>query len=1115
MANLTRVTWNAGWNPSQDKNGNPDALLRMDNLQQEAEGSISLVRGFNQIGGDFPVPVSDIFTKTVANTERLYIGLEQGYIVQRSNMDLSSPVILIDQGGSRPVFGTSLGQVYAASGTKRVKDDGTTIRPLGIPTPTDTPVISEVTQGLLNFNVGEGEVIEGSIDPEFPTSNEFYVSRATRRAIVKWNLGSVNTFNISGGLPSSDPSGDKFYCLVRFHDSAEARQFRVELRMDDNNYYYREFDVTQLNPGIEVNDGPFTQFGCRRDEFTRQGSDTNLDWTQISEIRVIAVTSKVPPNPILSPPPTPTPGPKNGRFLTGEFRFVGGSEGQLTGLYVYRYVNVYNNGVYVGTSAGSPTSDPVLVINGKLKITTVIDPGANSVRVFRKSLPSSDFRLDAIGKTTGEVIQPALNDFFETVLDSDGFDTFSDAQVLELNNPLNQFLQSVLDITESFIGFEGLINEKMLYLTDSACYLSDRLNPDVIDLRFTIKSSGDPSERNLWIKQVSEGLMVLATTKDLYTIKGTLLDQPDGTIDIDIKGLGEKYPPICIDFAFTSINGIGTIFYIAADGWRTTTGSNSGNISPQLDKLFQKQERYGLAPIQIFAPGTGRYDITVGRNKLYCVSQHTDGKRYLFIFDFLRKVWRIQYTDPIALCTTESDRLFWGYGGGSGNNILEAEYGETGAIFSDDSPAGSLGQGFNLMTVLDHNQQPRNRKDTFTLKLNCDTGGREIAVFIVRDDYQDDSDWFFLGNYATSGQETIYISLDDENITLGFRYAIRITNKEVQGLLKFSLYELTVEYDPRPEQLTYMRVPNTNVGTQSRKRFTTYAFIIDTLGSNVVFTPLLDNVVGTPSIVQTATKLTYIHYFTEDTICTDIGGVLIADNYFEFYDLNLQEIVSEKLPVSVRYLRLPYTNFGNATKKRVRLVPLIIDTRGEDVYFQPLVDGEPFGLPTLFNTTYKATVYHYFIGDCFGTDFGGSLTGLHPFEFYGYADASSPGIVEVLPVGMKLDQTAVMRFDKIGKLFEIRIRLIQEGNVTSIPFQIYGDESVIIPQYGIVPLYSGTFGVIPNTDQIYTIQLPHNINSSIFRLSLGPTDAPFHRYDVQMRVATSGMESDSKWVTSR
>lgn len=133
------------------------------------------------------------------------------------------------------------------------------------------------------------------------------------------------------------------------------------------------------------------------------------------------------------------------------------------------------------------------------------------------------------------------------------------------------------------------------------------------------------------------------------------------------------------------------------------------------------------------------------------------------------------------------------------------------------------------------------------------------------------------------------------------------------------------------------------------------------------------------------------------------------------------------------------------------------------------------------------------------------------FEFY---EMQKPEDVEVLPVPKRFDQLGPMRFDKIGKIFALRIRLIMNGTTTSLPFAIYGDDSETSPHLNS-PLYSDSFAVRPGFDNVYEIQLPKSVNTDIFRLTLGPVADSFHRYNVIVKVHISGMQGQAKWLPIR
>ena len=125
--NLTKQNWPGGWNPSQSEiNGDPNSLLRMDNLQMDETGSTSLVKGITQIGS-FPTYVADIYSKIIGAQEAIWVGLDvDGSAILRSLSGTFTDTVTVCNGNSRNVFGDCLGQVLCISGNVAVKDNGGT-----------------------------------------------------------------------------------------------------------------------------------------------------------------------------------------------------------------------------------------------------------------------------------------------------------------------------------------------------------------------------------------------------------------------------------------------------------------------------------------------------------------------------------------------------------------------------------------------------------------------------------------------------------------------------------------------------------------------------------------------------------------------------------------------------------------------------------------------------------------------------------------------------------------------------------------------------------------------------------------------------------------------------
>jgi hypothetical protein len=1029
MSNLTRTNWPLGWVPNSDAvNGNPDGLLRADNLRIDKLGVTGLRDG-DRLLFSSSTYASRFYSKIIEGAEYIWsaYGLPVSSIVRTVGF-LSTPTggISTTAGAGTPgdhaAFGDALGYVFAIAGKLRVKDPVlTAAKPLGLLTPQSIaargPRLQVNNASTLTFPVatnviqGTGSVSAVNVDN---TTLEGAIGGVTDNA-------TKDTTLIAGGREGRDIGLDiiQFNLTIKGTSPSKVAKVVVDFILDgtptDPGTYQNYYELTFAADWLPSGEGTQGVISAKRANAVRYGNDQALNWTNVIGFRCY----------ILSTDPT-----TEADF--GLISFKGGPGG-LNGVYNYIQVDIADNGKYQAKSPVSPlgflstnvNENNITVINGSVTIVPIIrDTNATEHRFFRMSV--ADVGIDP---NTGESLnQSFLGQFYYVgsvfgSLTSNAFvDFLSDTEVLELNAD-GSFLpnlnlatlnsnDSVNGLQDTIYGIEGLHKDRMIYLTVNDIHISDRLNPDAVDLRFTIVPSGDSTEKNLWIKQLTNDTLILGTTKNLYEISGSFAEQPDGTLDVTVRPIGEAFPPLSIDVCQWK----GALLYVAADGLRATSGSNSENLSPQLRELFKPvlaypnfpaKQVHGVPVAAIFSGVGVDYSIAAAHGKIYFTIPCADNTRRLITYDTVTQTYNLIYADPIVIHATEAGEIL--------ASFLH-QYTNSGSLtpsgwLIDASPGygfnGTQGMQFKLRTVFDANGQPRNRKDTFTLKLVLDTGGRDVSVQIQKDGAGvteiDETSWISLGTVSANGQQTKYIRLDSTQITLGFRYALQLQDAAGQGVFTFKLYEATIEYEPRPEQLNYLRLLPTNLGTVSRKRWTAFAFVIDTLGSNATFTPYLDNVAwATVATFSTGTKLTYIFYFDSEAVATDMGGIIIAaaGACFEFYGVNLEEVVSEKLPSPTTYLLIPGNNYGTPNRKRHTSYKFQINTRGGNVRFTPILDLTSH-TPTSYNTSRKQTVDYYFPqsdGDVIGVDIGGVLesteTPKQPFEFYGVV---VPQLVETLP----------------------------------------------------------------------------------------------------------------------
>lgn len=1169
----------------------------MDNLTLDEEGIVSLVRGTVDESGPHFAHVMDMFSIVNDTRKTRFAGLYNGHV-------LVDGTTLFTGGSWRTGFGSALGQTLICSGFEKKKfDTDERLRDLGIKEPEDP--LKAVSAQPSFFD------IVGADNTEF---DEYHKDTETSSKEV---AGSWNTLFTSSG-ESQMPEQDNFEISIQIQNTKDLISATV--------IFYTDYAVTPVSGGggeelpevpealedpppeeggggggaganqnyfqyVWENGGqtPFnlgqdrwTRLRVKRGDFKKVG-DNSKGWDEINGYRVVLQFQAGADSP-------------HNRF--NAMRFVGGSKGNLNGWYDYVQVNVYNSGLYEGKSKMGPILSAEYVENGYMEVTPV-NPNnirdINEVWIYRRNRPAPDefrenfptgvmdrfYRVKVLNEETGF-------DKFE--------DTMSDVDAMTLNIRLNHHLKGVKDCGDVIFAMEGLYYDRMLFLGENQLFVGDVFNLDAIDERFTIKLSGNPSEQYLWITKVTNGVVLLATTNDIYELAGTFVELPDGTLDLTIRALGEAHPPIGEDFAKSD----GAIFYYAADGWRVTNGSNSVLISQGINSLWGDEMRHEYIPVSVKSHNIARAAVAVAKNKLWTCVPLQDGTRSMMVYDLERKTWHSRLLDPFMLYTEADGTLLGGFGGGAGNFVRKLD---TGPDLS-----GINGQEIRLWTVFDDFGLPRNRKDVFTFKITFDSGGKNIQIEIAKSG----QGWISLGNISASGKTEHLITIA-ETVGMSKAYAIRITG---QDLKTFKLYNWSIEYEPRPEQLTYFRIPHTNLGTASRKRFVNFAFVIDTLGTDCEFFPLIDGEITYPSsTLNLNRKGTHIHYFfpqdtsADEFVGTDIGGIICG--FFEFYGVNLDEIVSEKLPVPVKFLlipaddygtpnrkrhssykfqintrgfpveftprldgqwkqptvvstnfkqtveyfftedtfgidiggrlsslqgvpfefygvirpqtievmpdrllefRIPENNYGVGARKRIRTMPMELNTNGGSVMFVPIVDNQRL-TPSLFNTPNRTTVFHYFDYDVFGVDFSGELFAQSetPFEFYGLM---KPAEVEVLPVPKRFDQIGPFRFDKLGTLLAIRIRgIFGDG---TIAIKVLNEMEATLPSStGKAGEWVTTIQTLPNQDEVYEISVPKTVNGTVFRVEIGPSIVPFHRYDIQLKLNMSGMDANPKWINLR
>lgn len=989
---MIRQTWN-GWNPSQsDINGDPTQLVRMDSLTLSEDGSISLIPGSTKISsGAFSTNIRKIFSRYMNSKKYRYVYLD-GDIYRNYGGAASETVfdkgLVTGAGTGYGCFGVAWGHVLAFSGSVKRMDDGTNDYNVGI-TATSAPSVTAQTPPSVNcqaLNAGtysDWEAVEGS---SVTASGGYFQADADSTSFrVTSQVGRTSSLTLDTtnfGGTGNHTLNDIFTFSVRPDDSSKLVKVRIEFLLeaptspsttvDVKNYLWYEWEARENSEVTLSNDISFdtsfrqgvnvwSRLGCKRSDFNRVGTDFSKDWNAVKGIRVIFTCTEVT------------------TCVFTDLYFRGGKNGPLNGYYEYIQINCYDSGSFVMESIPSASSSPVGCTNTYTTVTvSAYAAPVNMIKFYRRGGTLEQFYLV---KTLTAPLAASFDD------------KLSDSDAKLVNETLNVY-SSI--IPNDIIGIEGPYFNRVIYITNDAIYPSFENDFSRYDTRFAIENCSSQAEYNLFIAKVSEQQILIGTTNEIYSLNGDgTYDVTTGLLNFSLVPLGIKKPPISRDFLVED----NSLIYLASDGWRRLSGSNSELLIGNLELLFRGAERYGIKGVStLTAPFDAPICLSKGR-LMYTMAHGTDG-RQLMVLDLRTKNWAPCYRGitgftPFGIHVEEDGTVLVGTDSG-GDKYLRKIFDETSGGWD-----GSAGIPVYLETVFDDFGEKLRRKDSYAFKVLASSSGN-----VTVDTFKDNStaSTISLGSVTFSGvSEKIF----DVTSGLGKCKTIKLRISGTVTSFKFFAYQLIA--DLLPEQTNVLKIQPTNLGTQSRKRLVNFPVVIDTLGNNVVFKPFVDGTQVTDSGGSPASstfnhdgKQTFIHWFDKEIVGTDLSGLLTcASGSFEYYETPLSEIVSEKLPVSTTWLAIPPTNFGTYAKKRFNRISLVINPRGATVSIKPVLDGVVQAAQTVTGS-YKQTVNYIFVTDVTAFDVGFILSGNTVFEYY---EVLKPEILEVYPEPVKFLRT--------------------------------------------------------------------------------------------------------------
>lgn len=287
-----------------------------------------------------------------------------------------------------------------------------------------------------------------------------------------------------------------------------------------------------------------------------------------------------------------------------------------------------------------------------------------------------------------------------------------------------------------------------------------------------------------------------------------------------------------------------------------------------------------------------------------------------------------------------------------------------------------------------------------------------------------------------------------------------------------------------------------------RKDISTIKIRVDTGGSNLTVQVVDDaGVTHTIGSINGSGVTEFNLPIYNNIILTKIFQIILSGTLADF-TLDDVTLYYQTRPVPLLFLRIYNQNFGNSSKKRLRVWPIVIDTRGGTATFQPYVDNVVGTAVTLSAPTDKTTINAFFKSDVFGIDYGGKITADSssvPFEFY---EMMNPDIVQTLPIARQFDQVGPEELFRYGKIRQFELRCLAFG--TAIPWTMYFNDN---------STKSGSITTISGFEQSYFIGVPMGAGGQIVRIEFGPTAFDFHRYYVRLQVMKSGRDTENEWVT--
>ncbi len=1097
MGTLARASFSRGWLPDADPTQcPPDALLRADNLILDELGALSLRYGSVKINAlaFADTDIHSLYTAVLSGTRYRMAGATNA--VYANGTSIASGV----NGANDIAFGSHRGQILFARGTTTKKYDGTTVRNWGIGMTGGVPTVVQVAPDKKVFVSGASTENPALVWTEDDgtgagyaagydgTANAAAVVRpntTTGRAVVTKTFAAATDFTTyDGGKTGTDD--DTIAMWLYLTEPALFNELTVLVDVNDgtfttDNYIYhfiptpaeqnaapppsgqdpfrtitdatafqrRKAQSASLADGSSAAGTPafvlrpdaksWYRVLSRRGDWIRVGATAGKDWSTVKAVRIVAQLAG---------------GGLGAAVELEDLRIFGGTGTPISGQVYYRYVYAYNSGTYVGLSAPSAPSAPIMYQSNGGTVTVPADAGrdsqVNEIWLYRQDDGLDQFYRVAVQTGVAGAGSVAITDVLSD----------QDALITDLPLAIDNGVPPA-----GIVSIAGPYYDRTFALTATDLYPSRQLNPDSFSAGQVVHLAG-ADETAFWVAKAFGGLY-LGTSKDIYQLSGDGTELPDGTINFTLTPLNVDYPPLTNGLAQEG----NLLIYFASDGWRAMNGAFSLTLVTGTQLLYRGQTRHGVSPVNVAG---GRFRAALARGQVVCITPEgasTTSSAVLYRYRQGGAPYRHVYPQAFRSIYREPD-----------GTLIAGDAAGFVRVIDTGTQDDAVSIPVTLWTKVDDDGVPWARKDPWDFRAVFDSGNVATSVAVHLDGASAPATTLSLTQNG-QGQSTAVLHGAG---TMAAYQQIQLRITVTTAAFRWLSYGIA--YRDRP-LLTLFSEPKPKLPSLMRRRFSGLQVVLDTIGSAVTVTPVLDDVAQTPFTVTTSDPVASSQTFPA-IVGRDLWARISGANPFEFYQVEPR--VLEELP-AVFQGTTPRANFSSSGVKTLSGIQLRVCTLGvartvtvylDDVPTVPTFTvtsalGDPIDATLDFPASLEATeVSLHFDGDV---------------ELYTWA----PSVTSTRPLGVKTWDSGPLDLgsqDLVWLRF-LRLKVRASATLTVTP---YFDSLAFAPVSVVVT---------PNADTTYLIPVPRGYVGRQPRLVITSAGA-FFPYWVECIRRTTGVATE-------